>query len=341
MVLSARQELILRHVVEVFQRTGQPVGSKALAALPDIDCAPSTVRNELARLEEHGLLAHPHTSAGRVPTEAGHRYVVDRLLAEGGRLPAPRLELSLVRREVEEAMRLTTETLAEVTNLLAVVTAPSPQAAVIRHIEVIALQRSVVAVVIITSTGEVSKTLIAFELPVDQGLVAWAGEYLCERLRGFELGARLLAKRLADPELGPREREFIDRLGAAFEALSAGRPEAIYIEGTAHLFSAERTVGLAEIEALMEFLERRVAVLQMLYAALSAPDVYVRIGQENPEPAMRSWALVATGYGILHRRLGTVSLIGPVSMDYPRAIQTVRSAATQLSRYVEDAYSLA
>ena len=79
-MLTPRQELLLRKVVDGFTATGQPVGSKALAADPDIDCGPSTIRNELALLEEHGLLAHPHTSAGRVPTDAGYRYFVDRLL---------------------------------------------------------------------------------------------------------------------------------------------------------------------------------------------------------------------------------------------------------------------
>lgn len=339
MILSERQQLILRHVVEVYLRTGQPVGSKALAALPELDCSPSTIRNELARLEEYGLLAHPHTSAGRVPTEAGHRFVVDRILSERRSHPVPRLELSLMKRELEEAMRITTETLAEATNLLAVVTAPSPQAAVIRHIEVLLLQPQVVAVVVITSSGEVSKTLVPFDDPVDPGLVSWAGEYLGERLKGLELGARILGKRLADPSLGQREQAFLARLAGAFATLSEEGEKAIYIEGTAHLFSANRNVGLAELEELVSFLEERVAVLRMLYAALTAPDVYVRIGQENREPAMRHWALVATGYGIHHRRLGTVSVIGPVAMDYPRAIETVRAAADQLSRYVEEAYA--
>jgi len=339
MVLSERQQLILKHVVEAYLRTGQPVGSRALAAVPELDCSPSTIRNELARLEEYGLLAHPHTSAGRVPTEAGHRYVVDRLLAEGRGQPVPRLELSLMRREVEEAMRITSETLAEATNLLAVVTAPSPQAAVISHIELLLLQPQVVAVVVITSAGEVSKTLISFDEPLDHGLVAWGGEYLGERLKGLELGARLLGKRLFDPCLGHREQAFLRRIAGALNGLVEKGEEAVYIEGTAHLFSANRNVGLAELEELIAFLEERVAVLRMLYAALSAPDVYVRIGQENSEPAMRHWALVATGYGIQHRRLGTVSVIGPVAMDYPRAIGTVRAAANQLSRYVEEAYT--
>jgi heat-inducible transcriptional repressor len=119
-VLTARQELLLGKVVDGFNATGQPVGSKSLAADPDVECGPSTIRNELAVLEERGLLAHPHTSAGRVPTDAGYRYFVDRLVP-ARQEPRAQLQLSLVRREVDEAMRVTTETLSQVTNLLAIV----------------------------------------------------------------------------------------------------------------------------------------------------------------------------------------------------------------------------
>src|SRR5437588_11952300 len=199
-MLTERQERILRKVVDEHLRTGQPVASRTIAADRDLECGPSTVRNELALLEEYGLLDHPHVSAGRVPTDAGHRYLVDRLLSTGQALgrPEPRLELSLIRREVDEAMRATTETLSQMTNMLAVVSAPSLNTATIRRIEVLALQPQVVMVVIITSTGGVSKMFATYDAPVDQGLVTWAGEYLGERLVGLGLGAHMLHKRLLD-----------------------------------------------------------------------------------------------------------------------------------------------
>ena len=124
-MITPRQELVLRKVVETFTATGVPVGSRVLAADAEIGAGPSTIRSELAILEEHGLLAHPHTSAGRVPTDAGHRFYVDRLLHSQDVIPRDRaLDLQLVRREVDEAMRATTETLSQVTNLLAIVSAP-------------------------------------------------------------------------------------------------------------------------------------------------------------------------------------------------------------------------
>src|SRR5947209_17946475 len=184
-MLTERQELVLRKVLEEYLEAGVPIGSKALAA--EVRWGPSTIRNELANLEELGLLAHPHTSAGRVPTEAGYRYFVDTLLRDEDR--GPRLSLSLVRRELDEAMRVTSETLSQVNNLLAIVTAPPLQTSTIRHVEVLVHQPHVMLVVVITSTGGVTKRLFTFAEPVDTGLADWAASYLNERLVGLGLGA--------------------------------------------------------------------------------------------------------------------------------------------------------
>ena len=339
-MLTSRQEQILRRVVDDYLRTGQPVASKAIAADPQLDCGPSTVRNELALLEELGLLTHTHVSSGRVPTDTGHRYVVDRLLTSGQATKrATGLELSLMRREIEEAMRVTTETLSQVTNLLAVVSAPSLNTATIRHIEVLALQPQVVMVVIITSTGGVSKVVCTFERAVDPGLVSWAGEYLRERLVGMGLGARMRHQRLAEPGLSDVEQVFVQRLVSAFDDLASDAEDELYVDGTARLFSAAHIDDATQLDGLVSLLERRVVLLRVLRSALSAPGVFVRIGHENEVPALRSLALVATGYGVAQRKLGAVSLIGPVRMDYAGAIATVREAAHELSRFVEHAYA--
>src|SRR3954449_3860057 len=223
-MLSPRQELILRKVVESYAATGAPVGSKTLAVDAEIEAGPSTVRNELAILEEQGFLAHPHTSAGRIPTDAGHRWYVDHLTRTrppGALLPAQRpLGLQLMRREVDEAMRVTSETLSRVTNLLAIVSAPPIDTAVIRHVEVLLLQPQVLMVVVITSTGGVTKRIFPFEGPVDPGLADWAGAYLNEQLTGMRLGARMLNARLADPSLSQTERAFLEHLSPVFTDLA-------------------------------------------------------------------------------------------------------------------------
>jgi heat-inducible transcriptional repressor len=335
-VLSPRQELLLRKLVDEFSSTGQPVGSKALAADPDVGARPSTVRNELAVLEEHGFLAHPHTSAGRVPTDAGYRYYVDQLL------PAPiapsELRLQLVRREVDEAMRQTTAALSQVTNLLAIVSAPPIATTTIRHVEVLVLQPQVLMVVIITSTGGVSKRVFTLEQAVDAGLADWAASYLNEQLVGMGLGARMLHSKLEDPSLQPTERAFIAGLAPAFTQLADTAESTLYVDGAARLLSEHRFQDLSQLNDLLEALERRVSLLGVLSAALEERGIYVRIGAENQMPALQSLSLVAANYGLPMRNLGTVSVIGPTRMDYAHAIHTVREAALQLSRFVEDVY---
>jgi heat-inducible transcriptional repressor len=336
-VLTPRQELLLSKVIEEFNATGQPVASKALAADPDVTAGPSTVRNELAVLEELGLLAHPHTSAGRVPTDAGYRYFVDRLL------PAKRegtadLQLSLVRREVDEAMRVTTETLSQVTNLLAIVSAPPIATTTIRHVEVLPLQPQVLMVVVITSTGGVSKRVFTFRRAIDPGLADWAASYLNEQLVGMGVGARMLHARLNDPGLHPTERAFIRELAPAFTELAETAENTLYVDGAARLLSEHRFQDVSQLNALLDALERRVSLLGLLTRALDERDIYVRIGGENEMPALQSLSLVAGNYGLPQRNLGTVSVIGPTRMDYARAIMTVREAAVQLSRFVEDIY---
>ena len=334
-MLTDRQELVLRRLVEDYLDAGVPVGSKALSGA--FEWGSSTIRHELASLEELGLLAHPHTSAGRVPTEAGYRYFVDRLLPVEP--PGPALSLSLVRRELDEAMRVTTEALSQVTNLLAIVTAPPIETSTIRHIEVLTLQPQVLMVVVITSTGGVSKRLFTFARPVDPGLSDWAASYLNERLVGLGLGARMLHQRLHDPSLPDTELLFLDALSPVFTELEESAQASLYVDGTARLLTVGRFGEVSELNLLMDMLERRVALLEVLRSALIAPhDVAVRIGAENEAPALRSLALVAASYGLPQRSLGTVSVIGPLRMDYGRAIRAVREAAQQLSTFVADVY---
>ncbi len=333
-MLTSRQELVLRKVVEEYLEGGVPVGSKVLSV--DVQWGPSTIRNELASLEELGLLAHPHTSAGRIPTEAGYRYFVDRLLpAQDLR---PRLSLSLVRRELDEAMRVTTETLSQVTNLLAIVTAPPIETSTIRHVEVLLLQPQVLMVVVITSTGGVTKRLFTFARPVDPGLADWAASYLNERMVGLGLGARILQKRLHDPSLSRSESEFLDALAPVFTELEDSSHDTVYVEGTSRLLRVDRLGEVSELNSLMDMLERRVALLGVLQSALNERDVLVRIGAESGVPGLRSLALVAAGYGLPQRRLGTVSVIGPLRMDYSHAIMAVKDAASQLSSFIAEVY---
>jgi heat-inducible transcriptional repressor len=317
---------------------GRPVGSRWLAERSDVPWRPSTVRAELARLEELGLLQHPHTSAGRVPTDRGYRRYADELLEEG-RLPVGRpLHLDLVRKEVDEAMRDTTEQLSQATNLLAIVSAPPIGTTTIRRVEVLLLQPQLGMVVVITSTGGVTKRLINFERPVDRGVVDWAHSYLNETLGGMGVGARMLHSKLAEPSLSDPERDFLATLAPAFTELEDTAEDTLYVGGAARLLSEDRFQELSQLSDLIAMLERRVALLSLLRSALEEPSPYLRIGSENRAPELRSVSIVAANYGVATRNLGTVSVLGPLRMDYAQAIGSVRQAAAELSRFVGELY---
>jgi heat-inducible transcriptional repressor len=337
--ISARQSFILRKVVEGHVELDHPVGSKWIADQDDVPWGPSTIRSELARLEEAGLLQHPHTSAGRVPTDTGYRRYVDELLAEG-RLPVPRrgVELPAMRREVDDAMRATSEQLSQVTNLLALVTAPPIETATIHRVEVLLLQPQVAMVVVITSTGGVTKRLISYDQPLDPGLVDWAASYLNEELGGMDVGARMVAGKLDGADLPAAERSFLATLAPAFTELEDTAQRALYMDGASRLMSEHRFHELSQLAGLMDALEHRVTLLSVLRQSLEEPSVFVRIGEENPAPELRSLSIVASGYGLARRNLGAVSVVGPVRMDYPRAIVAVRQAAGELSRFVAEVY---
>ena len=340
-MLTERQQTVLRLVVETYLETGKPVGSAAIAELDDVPWGPSTVRAELAELEREGMLTHPHTSAGRMPTDSGYRFYADALLASGTHLQAARgggLDLTQMRREVEDALRETTSALSRVTDLLAIATAPPPSSARVHRVEVLLLQPSAVMVVVIASNGAVTKRVFQFEQPVDPGLVEWASSFLNERLVGLALGARMTGDRLDDPEFGPAERRFLAEIGNAFRGLESQAAEDLYVEGASRLLSVDHAPDLPHADSLMRALERRANLLRMLRAALDERSVFVWIGDENPAPELRGMTVVGANYGLGYRNLGTVGVVGPTRMDYATAIASVRDAAGELSRFFETVY---
>lgn len=339
MQLSPRKREILRRVVEEYVATGQPVGSRALVARSGLRVSPSTVRSELAELETLGLLTHPHTSAGRLPTDSGYRLYAEELVETmEGRPEALGVDLRSMRDELEDALRVTTDMLSKTTRLLALVSAPSLEAATIRHIEVLALQPTSVMVVAITSTGGVMKRSYRLEEPVDPGLVTWASEYLDERLTGARLGSRSVRRELEASELPSREREFLALIAPAI--LEAGSDESpqVFVGGASGLLEEARAEELEATLRLLELLERRAAVLALVSEALEPRRAVVHVGPELGGGQMHDLSLVGATYGLRTRSLGAVGLVGPVRMDYEKAIRTVRAAAFELSRLVEDVY---
>jgi heat-inducible transcriptional repressor len=337
--LSPRKRAILRRVVEEYVATGQPVGSKALVERARLDVSASTVRSELAELESLGLLSHPHTSAGRVPTENGYRVYADELVESiAGRPERLPLDLQVMRNELEGALQSTTDMLSQATRLLALVSAPALDAATVRHVEVLELQPSSVIVVVITSTGGVSKGVVELDGPVDPGLVDWARAYVAEQISGRRLGSSGVRRALADASLSPRERAFLEHVRAVIvDAVSETGPQ-LFVGGAAGLFGDARGAELEACHHLLELLERRAAVLDLLSDALDPRRTIVRVGPEVEGDQWHDVSYVGASYGLPSRSLGSVALLGPLRMDYETAIRSVRAAAFELSRLVEDVY---
>lgn len=337
-MLTERQEKILRIVVEAFTDSGTPVGSRQVAERADVTWAASTVRNEFAVLVSHGLLEQPHTSAGRRPTEAGYRYFVDGLLSSAQRQSAPGVEIAYDRREIADAIRLTTETLAEMTELMALVSAPPLESEEILRVELVQLSPEKVMVVLITTNGNVTKRSFEFERAVDAGLVGWATGYLNERVGGLALGARTIRSRLFAPELGAVERSFIEALATAFLEPPEG-DGLLFVGGAGHLVGEHNGDPIPGLDRLMRAVEERAAVTQLLRARLGERGVYLRIGRENEASELVGASVVGANYGTHTRQLGSVNVVGPVRMDYPHAIASVRFAAARLSDFVSDVYA--
>ena len=336
--LTARQRELLARVVEEFVATGQPVGSRYLVERAGLSVSPSTVRTELAELEARGFLTHPHTSAGRVPTDRGYRLYADELLAQQDPRPGTfPLDYSELRREIDSALEATGEMLSRVTHLLALVSAPPFETTTVRHVEVLLLNPRTVMVVAITSTGGVAKRVVTFREAVDAGLAKWAGEYLNERVAGLRLGTARVKRALEDTTLSTAERDFLAAVGPAFTDVVQAE-QRLYVGGTAELLDDAREDELDIYRHVLVTLERRAALLGILGEALDPRRAFVRVGGELEHPAFQDAALVGATYGITNRVLGAVGLLGPVRMDYDKAIRSVRGAAVELSRFVEEVY---
>jgi heat-inducible transcriptional repressor len=335
--LTVRQEQVLRTVIEEYISSGAPVGSRHLSEHFGLGVAASTIRNELADLEDLGMLAHPHTSAGRVPTDAGYRHYVDAVVTERREVaPALSLERDRVRSEIDDALRETAEALSRVTELLAVVSSPAVTTSTLRHIEILALQPRVVMVVLITTSGQVTKRVFSFADSVDEGLTEFARVYLNERLVGAQLGTRRVAAVLESPDLRPKERAFLEAVRPVFETPGLGDVEGLHLGGQSRLLDNLTRAGAGHLNEVLQMLEERFNLLELLAGALREEGMYLRIGHEMTSPSLQECSLVAANYGVANRNLGTVSVLGPTRMDYQRVIATVRATADGLSAYLED-----
>ncbi len=327
MALTDRQKTILNTVTERYIVTGAPVPSKELVGEAGLNVSSSTVRSEFALLEDKGYLTHPHTSAGRIPTDLGYREFVDHLMTGAAIRPRARLSpypdildtllTEELAGEIDTALHQATDAMSKATNLLALALAPRVSGARLCHVELLALHPNQLMYVFIVSTGGVMKGVIDWPCPVDPGLVEWARTYLNETLNDHTLTARLIRRALENPELSPREADFLRALAPAFENLvDEQSQEELFVGGASRLLAEPQLQDVSSLRDLLSLLEERFLLLQVLRAALGAGTVVVRIGSEHQAAALQPFSVVAASYGLPQRRLGTVSLVGPTRMDY-------------------------
>jgi heat-inducible transcriptional repressor len=328
---------VLRAIVEDFISTNEPVGSKALADRHNLGVSPATIRNDMAALEEEGLIAQPHTSAGRVPTDAGYRLFVDRLTELK---PLSIAEKRAIRAFLDDAVDLddvlyrAVRTLAQLTRNVAVVQYPSLSRSRVRHVELVELTPTRLMFVLITDTGRVEQRVVELPAPVGAQDVADLRLTLNARLRD-----RLLAEApeiVTDlPALAPPQlRGLLATLTAVLlETLVEQHSDRIVLGGTAHL--TENALDFPAIRPILEALEEQVVLLRLLDQSVSTSQIVVRIGNENEHEGLITASVVTGGYGAKGASLGAVGVLGPRRMDYAHTIARVSAVA----RYVGELLS--
>ena len=336
-LLGDRRAQILRALVSYYVTSGEPVGSKTLVDRYRLGVSAATVRNELAALEDAGLIYQPHTSAGRIPTDAGYRFFVDRF-AGGGKLPdkeARQVRSFFVepRWELEDALRQTASLLSTLTDHAAVVFAPALDRSTVRHIELVLLPSERAMVVIVTDTGRVENHVIRVPAGMDEEQLGNAAQMLNRALVGQPL--EILATKMTE-ELSrfPLElREVVATLAETLsEELADSDAERVFLEGTSNMVDEHKFADLETVRQVIEALEHRRLLLEVLADALSIETVSIRIGAENPVEEMQSCAVISAPYSLEGSVIGSLGVVGPTRMDYRRTIAAVHEVAANLGR---------
>ena len=335
-----RRLAVLRAIVQDYVETSEPVGSKALLERHHLGVSAATVRNDMAALEEEGLIAAPHTSAGRVPTDAGYRLFVDRLSSVK---PMSAAERSAIAQFLEGAVDLddvvarTVRLLSSLTRQVAVMQYPSLTRSSVRHIEFVPMGATRLMVVLIVNTGRVEQRVIetTHDLSTTEGEATLG--LVRAKIKASAVGQRLVdaAASLASlpDEFEPADRDLVRAVVRSLEdALVEEREERVVLAGTSNLARVGTDFPLS-IGPVLEALEQHVVLLKLLGTARENSDlVSVRIGHENPFAGLQSTSVVATEYGTGSDLVAGLGVLGPTRMDYPTTMASVRAVATYVSR---------
>ena len=327
-MLDERKAAILRAVVESHIRTAQPVSSSFVAQLGDLGVSPATVRNEMAVLEQDGYLFQPHASAGRVPTDKGYRFFVDALGAPGALGPVQRQEVrrffAHVHGAVEDLLGHTSGLLANLTDYAAVVVGPTHDSATIRSVQLVDLGPNLALLVVVFSDGSVEKRAVELNGDIDDTILAAAAAHMTAHLRG-----RTLTDPGLIPDRGDTAFDMAVRLGtqALSELSAADEPEHVFVGGSSRMASAFDAVET--VRSVLSILEQQLVVVELVEHILDR-GLSVAIGSEHGFEPLASCALVLAPVSVDGETAGTIGVVGPTRMNYPRALAAVQVVGERL-----------
>jgi heat-inducible transcriptional repressor len=335
--VEERKLEVLRAIVADFIATNEPVGSRALVDRHNLGVSSATIRNDMAALEEDGLIAQPHTSAGRVPTDAGYRLFVDKLTEIKPLTGAERRAIHTFLDgavDLDDVLHRAVRTLAQLTRNVAVVQYPSLSRSRIRHLELVMLTSSRLMLVLITDTGRVEQRIVELPAQVSEEVVFDLRSTLNSRLRD-----RLLSE--APDVIGdlpvsvvPELRGLIVTLTTVLlEVLVEPSADRILLGGTANL--TERALDFPAIRPVLEALEEQVVLLRLLDESVASSKIVVAIGNETQHEGLATAAMVSSGYGVRGSALGAVGVLGPRRMDYAHTMARVAAVARYVGTLLE------
>ncbi len=337
MELSERRQTILGLVIREYINTAQPVGSEALARLR-LGVSSATIRNELAALEAEGYLTHPHTSAGRVPTEKGYRYFVESLMDEFSLSPAEQRmilhQFHQVTLDVDQWMRLSAAVLAHTSHTAALVSPPRGKQARYKHLELIAISDAVAMLVLVLQEGTVKQQMLALPGPIEQDELRYMANKLNDRLAGCT--ASMVRSRSTDLEgFIATVAESVANLMDQMDRLTSRE---LYRDGLIDILKQPEFAVVDKMQQLLQVLEQRSLLEEMMLNLAPSEGVQIIIGREGGHAEMNEYSMVLARYGIEGEASGVIGVFGPLRMPYPRAVSAVRYVSTLLDDLMQRFY---
>ncbi len=339
-MVEDRRLAVLRAIVEDYVATHEPVGSRSLVERHSLGVSPATIRNDMAALEDEGLIAQPHTSAGRVPTDQGYRVFVDRLSQVKPMSAAEKRAIGSFLDgavDLDDVMQRSVRLLAQLTRQVALIQYPSLTRSTVRHIELVGLGPSRILLVLIADTGRVEQRVVETSVGVSDDLIARLRARIIERVAGVRLVD--VADKVADlpAQFAADERPAAAAVVATLlETVVERHEERVMLAGTGNLAAFGEDFNGA-VRPVLEALEEQMVLLRLLGESRSTDTLTVRIGRENPVESFSGTSVVTVGYARGDEVVAQLGVVGPTRMDYPGTMGSVRAVARYLGRMLTEA----